>query len=80
MTDLVDGFYKKTPRPVEIAFHISLSLTIESMSKMVSRSVECPHYGAARVTACAEEGKICRSLKYDRWRKPNLAALVRSLY
>ena len=32
MAYLVDGFYKKTPRPVEITFRISLSLTIESMS------------------------------------------------
>ena len=32
MIDFVDGFYKKTPRPTEIALRISLSLTIESMS------------------------------------------------
>ena len=32
MVDLVDGLYKKTPRPAEIALRISLSLTIESMS------------------------------------------------
>ena len=32
MADLVDGFYKKTPRPVKIALRISLSLTIKSMS------------------------------------------------
>ena len=32
MTDFIDGFYKKTPRLAEIALHISLSLTIESMS------------------------------------------------
>ena len=32
MENLVNGFYKKTPRPAEITFLISLSLTIESMS------------------------------------------------
>ena len=32
MEDLIDGFYKKTPRPAEVALHIFLSLTIESMS------------------------------------------------
>ena len=32
MADLVDGLYKKTSRPAEIALRISLSLTIESMS------------------------------------------------
>ena len=32
MEDLIDGFYKKTPRPSEVALHILLSLTIESMS------------------------------------------------
>ena len=28
----IGGFYKKTPNPVEVALHIFLSLTIESMS------------------------------------------------
>ena len=32
MAAWVDGFYKKTPGPAEIALCISLSLTIESMS------------------------------------------------
>ena len=32
MAYLVEGFYKKTPRPAEIALSISLSLPIESMS------------------------------------------------
>ena len=32
MVDLVDGFYKKAPRPMKITLRISLSLTIESMS------------------------------------------------
>ena len=32
MADLIGGFYKKTPRPTEVALRIFLSLTIESMS------------------------------------------------
>ena len=31
MVDLADGFYKKTPKPAEIALHIPLSFKIESM-------------------------------------------------
>ena len=32
MADLVVGFYKKTPRPVNVALHIFLSFTVQSMS------------------------------------------------
>ena len=32
MIDLVDGFYNKTPRPANVALHIFLSFTVESMS------------------------------------------------
>ena len=32
MVELVVGFYKKIPRPANVALHISLSFTVESMS------------------------------------------------
>ena len=32
MIDVMDGFYKKTPRPTTFAFYIFLSFTIASMS------------------------------------------------
>ena len=38
MIDLVDGFYKKTPKPTKFALHIFLSFIVESMS--VDREVQ----------------------------------------
>ena len=52
-------------------------LKIEALSKSVPGNVKGPYYGAAKVTGYAEEGKLCRSLKYDHWEKPDLAAPVR---
>ena len=67
-------------RIIEVVEDILSWVEVRSQVALVSGNVKCPYFGASRVTTYAEEGKMCRSLKYDRWKKSKLAAPVRYLY